>query len=310
MGVYNSAGELVDTLFNGSAEYVPGQLTLSSTVINGGSQGPDGSVHITFPGYLKMPSGSASDVLVWSALNSGGQLVASGIYEIEVQYLNTFGQATTLDRSIQVIDEGPQNSLVIYDSSGEVVRRLTLPTSAGGVVGFSLPVTTWAPAYDPATGKAGNPLVFDLSEASGGAPAQTSWDGLSDAGSPVASGVYTADLVYFSEEGASRVVIAKSFNVVSVDQGGLSGLKFGPNPAMAGTPLTVDYNPVAGGLVEGLLYDVRGSLVERELGGTAALIFPTSGLASGVYIAVLEFSRAGASGAPLSRSFLKVAVVR
>jgi hypothetical protein len=309
--IYNSAGELVKNVFNGPAQYQPGGIGLSTSLVQGGGSGSDDNVFISFPGYLMEPNGQEVSGVSWLANNNNGQLVASGIYTIEVQITNNFGQVTTLLKTVQVIDVVPENSLTIYNSAGEVVANIPLTVSLSiGVVSVSLTATSYDPDYSPSTGQATKAMDFFVTSSSGPNPLPLQWWGTNDQGAPVASGTYTAQLVYYAP-GGTKTIVDKPFTVISSRTMGFTGLFAVPNPAQHGDPLEIMYNPISLNYsVVGMLYNLDGQLVEQSSDpGPSPLVFRTDDLASGVYIAVVEMTTAGSSSV-VSRGVVKVAIIR
>jgi hypothetical protein len=309
IAVYNSAGELVKSVFDGSAEYVPVNLNLSTTVIECGI--PGAGVFISIPGYLIQAGGVQVGGLTWGADNNNGQPVESGIYTIVATVTNAFGQVSTLTRAVQVICAQPDNSLMIYNSAGEIVAHLALPMSVSvGIVSIAMPSTTYAPKISAVTGKATQPLVISVTASTGPNPLPLDWYGTNDEGVPVASGAYIAQLVYYAP-GGTKTIIDIHFSVISSALPGFSGVFAVPNPALHGAPIEIMYAPVPSAYgVKGMLYDLAGRLV-REAGnnGPPPLVFDTKGLSAGVYIASLEMTADGSSDVG-RHAVVKVAVVQ
>ncbi len=115
-------------IFDGGAQFQPGDLALSADTIAGGA----GGVNIQFPGYLYDPSvGSMLGGVLWMADNNGGQVVAGGVYYIKAEITDNFGQITTLQRSIQVISVVPENRGVLpAHTSRSTVLVFTQPLSS------------------------------------------------------------------------------------------------------------------------------------------------------------------------------------
>ncbi|MGH7441646.1 MAG: hypothetical protein ACREKE_03115 [bacterium] len=314
IGIYNSAGELVRTVFSGPSQFVPLAVSLSASVLQAGSGGASSAIGISVGGYLTLPGGGQVLSVSWNGTDNNGQGVAGGVYTLLVTTTDSFAKVTTLDSTIQVEEVAPRNSLAIYNSAGEQVSVLTLPQPAAGAAasyaGLELPSNTYAPVYDPVSGQVKTPFVLDVMPSNSGAAVPALWNGTNAQGLPVASGEYTAQLIFNPPQG-SQIVLAKTFELFASSAAALSGVVAAPNPALLGAPFEVFYNPVPPtDTVVGLLYNLLGRRVESvSAKGNGSLIFQSGHLASGIYIVVLELDSPGSSVA-MSRVTLKVAVVR
>ena len=265
IGAYNSAGELVKLIFNGGAQYLPGDLKLSADVVPGGS----GSLSISFPGYLIDPNtGGPTNSVLWLADNNGGQFVAGGVYYIKAEIIDTFGQTTTLQRSVQVVSVAPQNYLRIFNSAGEVVASIPLPVNSGTgrFASMKLSDDKFGPKYDEASGAivGGSLQVLAMDEHGHEYPSY--WDGKNSQGVPVASGNYTAELVYNAPGGGgTHVIQAKSFIVLqSGNAATLAGSFAYPNPILHGEEIKINYPLSATYSTAARLFNVAGELISHR----------------------------------------------
>jgi hypothetical protein len=306
ISLYNSAGELVKVLFNGGAQYLPGDLQLSEDVVPGGA----GSLVIRFPGTLYDPALGAITSVTWGADNNSGQLVKSGIYTIKAQITDQFGSVTTLQHSVQVLAVTAQNSLDIYNSAGELVTQLSLP-STGRFSALSLASDSYGVKYDDHSGVIASSSLFALTVTDEhGVPSTVYWDGRNAQGLPVVSGSYIAELVYGIPGGGNRVVESKSFVVLQAgDSAGLAGSYAAPNPVQHGADLVLHYPVSAQYRCVARLYSLSGELIAyaEDPGQLGELRINTGAIASGVFFAQLEKL---SGGAVAGRMALKVAVVR
>ncbi len=308
VSVYNSAGELVKVIFDGSAQVLPGSLSLDKSTLAGGAD----SVSIALPGslYDKALGGSVS-AITWTGDSSAGQLVNSGTYYIKADIVDAFGQVTTLQTSVQVIKAVTQNELNIYNSAGELVVRLPLPPDGNSLfAGLRLPSDSFGAKYDASTGAATSFFTVMVTDEQGH-EFTVNWDGRNAQGLPVASGSYTAQLVYTAPGvGSAHVVESKGFIVLqSGNAASLAGSYACPNPSLHGADIVVHYPaapPYSGGAQ---LYTLSGAHVgqAQDPGNSGLLSFSTQGLASGVYLIRVEKL---SGGAVAGSTTIKVAVVR
>jgi len=308
IGIYNSAGELVLTLYQGSGQLAVGSPHLSQSAIGSGQ-----ATTYEFDGFLMGPSGELLRSLTWNGLNQNGQSVSTGVYTIQTTLTNAFGQVTAMQTSVQVLAIPLIDSLILYNSAGEAVAHLTLPNDSGHPIGsLWLPSRSFAITYNPATGKPNG--VFNLALTGDHPPCaqcEAQWDGTNDQGAPVSPGIYTAELTVTQPEGGKNVII-QSFTVIDgASPLGFGGAKAVPNPAMKGSPLVVFYPVLNGYTVDATLYDLAGGKVEdaSDAGNVGALNFQTSSLASGVYI--VRMRRLTENGeTPVALGSVKMAVIR
>jgi hypothetical protein len=311
IGAYNSAGELVRIIFEGNAQYQPGDLQLNKDLIPGGASGTDGAVNISFPGYLMDPKLGKLGSVLWYADNNDGQLIAGGVYTIKAEVVDNFGQITSLQRSIQVVSVRAENELIIFNGAGEIVARPPLPATLSGrpLTTVWMKTESFAPSFNPdGTTVAG--LRFYFKDETG-ATSWVDWDGKNEFGLPVASGSYTAQLLYSSGAGSSAKIIEnRGFVVIqTASPANLDGAFAVPNPAMRGEPIKISYPTSLAYSTTARLFSLDGQLVAQtdDQAKTGWLVFSTSGLAPGVYIAKVEKLAGGAS---VCRRLMKVAVVR
>jgi hypothetical protein len=307
LSVYNSAGELVKLLFDGAAEYQLGELKFDRSLVLGGVN----SLDIAFPGYLYDPStGGSTTGVLWSATNNSGQLVNSGVYTIKATIVDNFGQITTLQQSIEVVNAKPQNSLNIYNSAGELVVSLPLPVNSGTGRFESLRLSTQSLGVkvNAATGALqSSPLQVWVTDEHG-AQFAVPWSGLNAQGAPVNSGSYIAELVY-SSAGAQRVVDTKGFVVLLAGAAAsLADAYAYPNPVLQGGDFFIHYSPSPGSFASGRLYDLSGERVGEavDTSNSGVLRFHPAGLSGGVYVVKVDKSD---GAAVLATTTLKVALV-
>jgi hypothetical protein len=279
VAAYNSAGELVRLIYQGAASAQPVALQL-----HGGNGQP---VSLDLPG----PLADGSTSLLWSGDNASGQSLSSGTYIIKVQTLDPFGDVQTLQGTVQMLAVGAPAQLALYNSAGELVRHWDLQA-----LGFD--------AVDLGHASASEVELKGLQ----GAVLALPFDGLNDAGQPLAGGTYSLIL---RQNGAGKPpTIVRSITIIpSAGSDPLADLAPEQNPVPPGQErLILRYTPMAGVSLQGALYNLAGERVAlADASQAGRLSVPLGGAASGVYFLSVE---ASGSGTRSQRRTLKIAVTR
>jgi hypothetical protein len=280
VSIYNSAGELVKTVFEGMAQEIPKQVKLSTPALAAGQ----GTATLQLPGLLF----NGQDV-AWDGTNNNGQFVSGGEYYWKVESKDSYGHVSTLIQPMSVVNVMPLNSLEIFNSAGEVVADIPLQGYAGGVTDFSLEESRFAAAYDPSTGAPLSRLKVTLKDASG-ASHDFFWDGRNSQGRPLDSGNYMVRLI---SQGQGQATLASlPLTVVRAAQAAaFEKASLAPNPAPADVRrLTLEFGAGTAGRIHLRLYNLAGEAVARADGdaGPGRLDMDVSALSTGVYFAVAE----------------------
>jgi hypothetical protein len=303
VAIYNSAGEKVKDLYNGAAAY-------DLTHLQVGVAGPQASgapVLVDLGGL-----GTSGGDLVWNGSNQGGQWVANGVYYVKVTSLDPFGNATTVTESVNVIGVENQESVEIFNSAGEVVRKFDLSgvTSTVQNIVLNMPAgqSAVSASTDPVTGAVTGGVNLTLS-LSNGASQPLFWDGMGSGGAPLQSGTYLLELVR-TQPGQTSTIKTLSVTLLASKNGSAlavaASAKVGPNPVLKGGDVAVRYQPNAQNWVVARLYNESGELVAQTLDfGSGTLNFG-GGLSAGVYMLDFEV-RSG--DLVVARRILKVAVI-
>ena len=293
------------SLYNGPSAYTLGQLQMS---VGGPNPGTGSPVQVTIGGM-----GFAGGDMVWNGSNQAGQWVNNGIYYIKVSCTDPFGDVTTVTKPVNVLGPGLRESVVVFNSAGEVVRKFTLSGLSATVQSISLNLASGqgavAASVDPVTGaiNGGVPMTLTLTN---GSTAPLFWDGLGAGGAPLQAGTYLVELVR-SESGQSSTVKTLAVSLLQVKDGTAqntaASAKVAPNPVAAGEPVSVRYTPSKQNWARGRLYNADGELVAEavDLAGSGALTFG-KGCSSGVYLVSFEVCE---GQAVMARRVLKAAVV-
>ena len=304
--VYNEAGELVKLLYNGPTQLLPGSLTVSQDLLPAGG---GGKLDIHFPGFLV----DRSTTITWYGTNDTGQYINGGVYYIKAEIEDTFGKVTAMITTVNVVNVEPSNYMMIFNSAGELVKSRPLARFGNYLtVNMALGQKVFSPVYDAAAATGvvpGTELVIHY-ERQDGLNYTDTWDGLSDQGIPVESGIYTVQLVY---RGSLTDTTIQSYSVQVLSNGSspvVKGALIGPSPAgmMAIPPsptVTLFYPADNRYMGTVTVYSLAGELVAEALGTNGKAVIPVAHLASGIYVAVFEKRLYGAT---LSREVIKFAV--
>jgi hypothetical protein len=301
VSVYNSAGELVKNVSTGTSAFSPGALSTSLMAATA-----SGAV----PVQLTLLGGGSSSSLVWDTTNNNGQLVTGGTYYIKVQTTDNFGKITAFTQAVTVIGGAGTDSLVVFNSAGEVVQQINLGTVSAPPQDFSV---VGSAAGISGLGTAAS-IKFKVTAPSG-ATSPVSWNGENSQGQPVQSGTYMVRLVY-TELGQSAVVKVIPVTILALPggspQASLAAAIAAPQPLVQrkdGTELSVVYPPLPGDALQANLYNLAGELVAKGLdsAGSGLCLVSTGHIASGIY--ELELLMVD-NDALLARRVLKVVIIK
>jgi flagellar hook assembly protein FlgD len=302
--IYNSAGELVRSLYYGRSENPLTQLQVQVS----GPTGNGAPVWVDIAG-LGIPGGDPT----WNGANQGGQWVTSGVYYVKVSSTDPFGNVTTHTESVNVLGVENQETVEIFNSAGEVVRNFSLSGLSSTAQDLSVALAQGQGAVvattNPVTGAVTGGVNITLTMTNGGNQSLF-WDGLGSGGQDLQSGTYLIELVR-TETGQSSTVKTVAVSLLeskdsSADNVASSAIA-GPDPVIKGLPVRVRYKPNSQDWVQAKLYNEGGELVgEATDFGTGFLSF-NSGLSGGIYLIDFEVRR---DEAILARRIMKVAVVR
>jgi hypothetical protein len=311
MAAYNSAGELVKLIYDGGAQVLPQSLdSMSGLLIEGAGPAAGGAGAVTLQLGGQLANGATS--ISWDGTNNAGAPVTGGIYTIQAQLVDPFGQVTSLIHQVNVLPGSTQQFVRVYNSAGELVRQIQLSAALPGASNLSLSSASFALVIDPATGQAVQPLKIAVTTGTG--VSNQYWDGLTDQGLPANSGSYTVQLVSVVS-GQATVVATRSLVVIKAADPStvLASAKVGPNPALpTDKQVWLQYAPAG---LEGReprveLYDLAGEKVAEGVDpGRTGKIEITGGkaLSGGVYLCRFELM---SESMVYQARVLKVAILR
>jgi hypothetical protein len=303
VAIYNSAGEKVKDVYSGTAAY---DLTHLKVAVAGPQS--SGAPVLVDLGGLGAPSGD----LVWNGSNQGGQWVSNGVYYVKVTSTDPFGNVTTTTESVNVIGVENQESVEIFNSAGEVVRKFDLSgvTSTVQNMALNLPAgqSAVAASTNPVTGAVTGGVNLTLNLGNGGTQ-PLFWDGMGSGGAPLQSGTYLVELVR-TQPGQTSTIKTVAVTLLEAKnnsaQAVAASAKVGPNPVLKGGDVIVHYKPNAQNWVVAKLYNESGEMVAQAADfGSGALNFG-KGFSGGIYMLDFEV-RSG--DLVVCRRILKAAVV-
>ena len=300
IGVYNEAGELIDTILTEQLSAPIQNIVLASSNAITSLSGPNNAVTIYYGGQ---PIG------VWTGVTSGGALATNGSYYIKVDNVSPTGAEISTTQEVTVSRTFYTSTILIYNEAGEVVKHLYAYTSDPGPAGVAS-VQLSASIIEPGSAGAGTPSDLRISLSNG---TTVMWDGTGDNGTYVQSGVYLVEVHTTDGTGGEETVVRQ----VMVDDRnraeGAGTVTAEPNMINASKgPMTTTFstNSSQSLTLEVSIYTVAGELVTKIAGqaGTDQATWNAAGLASGVYLAVVDLTNP--NGNSLGRQIVKVAVIK
>jgi flagellar hook assembly protein FlgD len=304
--IYNSAGEAVRTIANAPVSNLSGSVVVLFNNAPATVYDPtDGLLKIELPGLLT-PGQNGSTEFDWDGSNTGGQQVSPGSYYIKVSTTDAYGRIQTQVVDITVMENQVYTRLSIYNSAGELVRRMQINSAPSALISLGVDDVV-------AVGKGNTGVAIAY------APGQViTWDGNNDEGRTVDSGVYEVRVEISTGDGYV-VAASKSVTVLNAGKQGVFGdVATYPNPVeISGGILQVmhiTWQATGTGHMTIQVNNMAGELVSKfsatlESGASAWTLMTPSGqnVASGVYIMILEGAK---DTGEIQLKVMKVCVIR
>lgn len=246
VAIYNSAGEKVKSM----AEQV------------GALYNPASDFKLSSPAFaaqtgqpLLISAGGSS--FPWDADNNSAQPIQSGTYYVKIESHDLFGHVESSTLEVTVIQSTLQVSIKIFNSAGEEIKELPLPSGMSGS-----PSGLHASSKDLvlAQGAAGSGGVVTFTLDNG---SSVTWDGTNNARQKVASGSYTAQLIS-TNLGAKSVVQTVGLTVLNAPDDLLGAAFVATNPVTSINGYVAELRipgAASGMAVVGRLYNLAGELV-------------------------------------------------
>jgi flagellar hook assembly protein FlgD len=240
-------------------------------------------------------TGGAYSDFAWDGYSDSGQALSQGIYYIKISVTDEFGHVNTEIKEVQLLRPEQYVRVNIYNSAGELVRRLEDPN----VTGTSLNLNVEDPVY------VGNGNLTSIKLGNG---STLSWDGKNSEGMTVSTGVYEIQVEVKTANGFTTVA-TKTVSVLNGQSGSIlldpankkAFPKAYPNPDVAGgSPsdiMTFAWFASAPGAITVRIYNIAGEMV-RQISGDLSLQTLTWDLrvvsgeyaSTGLYVAVFDAS--------------------
>ena len=297
IGVYNEAGELIDTIKTEQLSQPIDNFALASSNAITSLNGANNAVTIYYQG---IPLGS------WNGTTSNGSLVTNGSYYVKVDSTSSLGSEVSTTQQVTVNRTLYQSTILIYDEAGEVVKHLYAYSDDPGQAGVASVQLSSAFIEPGVNSSPGTPsrLMITLSNGT-----SIMWDGTNDGGTIVPSGEYFVEVHTVDGKGGETTLIKE----VSVEDRNMANgqVSAGPNIINGSKgPMTTTFRANAGQTLEVSIYTVAGELVKQVTGdtGTGLAVWDASNVASGAYLAVVQLINA--NGGLVVRQTLKIVVLR
>jgi len=224
ISAYNEAGELVKVIATSpvSSEFTSAYMLVSGTVVDLYDPS-DGTLQFSLPG-LRGPGqeNGTGMTFTWNGTTNANQVVAPGNYYIKVSTTDTYGHVDTKIEDLQILYIQEYVDVNIFNSAGELVRRLQAPYNGTSVVSLGVDDVLQV-------GKDMSNIII------GYAPGNSNsmqWDGKNREGETVSSGTYEIQVVIQTSQGtrimASKTVVVLDAAVTDI----ISEIKLKPNPVV------------------------------------------------------------------------------
>ena len=276
MGVYNESGELVKTILVQLFSQPIDSISLSGNVITS-LNGANNAVQIYYKNTL---------IGSWNGTNASGDPSPNGIYHVKVDSINPTGVVSSVTQQVMVSRSLYKATVLIYNESGEVVKHLYAFVDDPGkaaVVGVQLSTTVIKPSN---TTVGGTPSQLAVILSSG---TTIIWDGRSDSGTFVQTGQYYVE-VHSVDGNGGTTTITEQVSVQAADSPNLILARPNILDATKGITGTIFTAATTNLTLRAYIYTVAGERVATldGLAGQSNVIWNASGLASGIYIAVVD----------------------
>jgi flagellar hook assembly protein FlgD len=287
--VYNEAGEKIILLTN---ERMADSITDVKLIANGQEWGAfnptEGPLIIRISGIQTVNhTGEKYVDFEWNGLNSNGQGIKQGVYFIKISYKDTYGCEITHTYDVQVLKIEEYVQLSIYNTAGELVRRITKPEVRNAVINLAIDDVILV-------GKEGGDEVrFNYGNG------EIEWDGKNEFGRLVDSGTYEIKVEVKTGTGFTTIA-TKTVSIINAGGNGILGIiKVVPNPYiidnLARKDIRIIWSERKAGEVKVMIYNMAGDLVrvireDMDRGEIGWDMKTSTGqsVSTGVYVGIVE----------------------
>jgi hypothetical protein len=258
---YNEAGEKVKII---------GSANIEKNIINMGLlvNGVESSVFdpeknaltISFPGVQAASSPGNMLEFTWNGTSLNGKKAANGVYYIKATVVDSYGHVFMIVKSVSVMKLEAYTMVSIYNTAGELVRRLRNEGAPAGPLKMGENDIIYVD-------KKGGSTILKYNDSD-----LFNWDGKNALGRIVESGIYELRFESKTDDGL-MVEGAGTVTVLAAGDGiVLGGVKVFPNPCRPGlvSAATIAWSNSAPGRVNIRVYNTAGELVQRISSGLAA----------------------------------------
>ncbi len=291
--VYNEAGERVrfiteTKITNRISDVLLVLNGIESDNLNRTFNPAEESLKIKIPG-LETPDQRDKGFIEfeWDGNNNNGQNIGNGVYYIKFTTQDGYGHSEVLIKDVMLVKSEQYIRLNIYNSAGELVRRIE---------NYYLPLGSVKLNIDDVLYVGKNSDSIDINYADG---QKIEWDGLNSHGVIVSTGIYEIQIEVKTEQGY-KVIASKTVSIISqVVDDILKNIKIYPNPYYIKGEntgkITMKWENLNSGNVDIKIYNLAGELIRKlhttlESGKAEWDLKTSTGqmVVSGLYIIVVE----------------------
>jgi uncharacterized repeat protein (TIGR01451 family) len=300
LAVYNSAGEVIKRFPVQVFSQPISGITLETSNRITTLQGPGSSIEVLYDGYL---------IGTWDGTNNQNQPVSNGTYIIQASSTSPNGTVTNVDQQAVVNRALDTLSASVYNSAGEVVRNLYTQVSDSTDLSLT-DVVLLSNVIRPASSSSSNSTGISSAAAivvqTSGLPMTLVWDGSDNGNSYVSPGIYTV-AVHWDDGPGHTQTITREITVLPFSVSGFAVARPNILNSMNGFTTTFDAAGIWNAYVTQVqVYTLAGEHIKTltSPSGFPIVSWNASGLASGIYIAVVSTQDSG--GVLLSVQHLKI----
>jgi flagellar hook assembly protein FlgD len=296
VNIYNSAGEVVKTIKVQDFSVPIDNISLSTSNTITTLQGSGSTIDILYDGVV---------IGTWDGSNNSNNPVANGTYRITLSSVGSSQVVTTVSQNAIVNRNITNVEADIYNSAGELVRKLyNVITDGKGTTMTNVVLSSGVLSPGASNPSAASVTIFVQNTDT---PVTLLWDGTNDESSYVSPGEYQIH-IHCTNGDASTTDITKT--ILVLPQSGSNGKVLAEPNEIKGSTTSTIFNGAAVNGASSLkvnIYTTSGELVQALSSSLPAVGWTPNGLASGIYIASVEVDNA--NGGLLSRQNVKVLIL-